>query len=134
MTTELPGAVERDLEELSRRRTGFVWPLLAVALLIYFVVLCALAYFPRLVSVRVVGSINLAYLLAVLVFLVTFAVAVVYARWARRSFDPLAAKINDALLAGGYDPRAEVVAEPPTHGEDRHDLPRAGLGERGVSR
>ena len=136
MTTELPEAVGRDLEELSHRRTRFVWPLLAVALLVYFVVLCALAYLPSLVSARVFGSINLAYLLAVLVFVVTFAVAVIYARRARRSFDPLAARINDALLSAGYDPRQEVVAEPSvtSRGESGHDTAGPGPRERGVSR
>lgn len=109
MTAGLPEAVRRDLEELSRRRSRFVWPLLAAALLYYFGVLGALAYFPSLVGSKVVGSINLAYVLAVSLFVVTFAVAVLYARWSRRSSDPLAASINDALVAAGYQPEADVV-------------------------
>jgi uncharacterized membrane protein (DUF485 family) len=109
MSGGLPEAVQADLEELSRRRTRFVWPLLAAALLYYFAVLGALAYLPDFVGARVVGSINVAYVLAVSMFVVTFAVAVIYARWSRRSSDPLAARINEALVAAGYDPEAAAA-------------------------
>lgn len=131
MTASLPGTVQRDLEELSRRRARFVWPLLVAALLFYFAVLGALAYLPSLVGTRVVGSINLAYVLAVSLFVVTFAVAVLNARWARRSSDPLAASINDALVAAGYQPGADVVEEAP-RGKERGGA-GAVRGERGAS-
>lgn len=134
MTAGLPGTVQRDLEELSRRRTRFVWPLLVAALLFYFAVLGALAYLPSLVGARVVGSINLAYVLAVSIFVVTFAVAVLYARWARRWSDPLAASINDALVAAGYNPGADVVEEAPSATSGKgHDGAGAVGGERGAS-
>jgi uncharacterized membrane protein (DUF485 family) len=42
------------------------------------------------VSLEVVGSVNVAYLLALLQFLSTFSVAIVYAWIAKRAIDPLA--------------------------------------------
>ena len=66
--------------------------------------LVALAYFPDLVSVKVWGSINLAYLLALAQFAVMFATAAARSWWARSVIDPLAAEARSRLVtevAGG---------------------------------
>lgn len=89
--------IERDLNQLSQRRTRFLWPLVGATLGTYIAVLIVLAYWPSLVATKVVGSINLAYILGVSQFLMTFAVAVLHARWAHRRVDPLAARIRGEL-------------------------------------
>lgn len=93
----IPDAVRADLETLARRRGRFVWPLLVGALSSYALVLLAFAYWPGLVRVKLVGAFNVAYLLAVSQFLMTFAVGLVYSSWARRVFDPIATQIRTEL-------------------------------------
>ncbi|TXN00752.1 DUF485 domain-containing protein [Methylobacterium sp. WL64] len=61
--------------------------------------LVTFAYLPDLVGVKVYGSINVAYLLAVSQFAVSFLIAAVYALWARKVLDPLTAEAR-ARLAG----------------------------------
>ena len=99
MTVPLPDSVRRDLEELARRRRRFVVPVLLGALGTYALVLLAFAYWPALVRQHVVGAFNVAYLLAVSQFVMTFVVGVVYSRWATRVCDPLAARIRAELDA-----------------------------------
>ena len=100
MTVLWPDSVRRDLEELARRRRRFVVPVLLGALGTYALVLLAFAYWPTLVRQHVIGAFNVAYLLAVSQFVMTFLVGVVYSRWATRVYDPLAARIRAELDAG----------------------------------
>jgi uncharacterized membrane protein (DUF485 family) len=51
--------------------------------------LLVLSYWPALVSVQVAGSINVAYVLALLQFLTTFSIAILYSLVARQAIDPL---------------------------------------------
>ena len=99
MTASLPDSVRRDLEELARRRRRFVVPVLLGSLGTYALVLLAFAYWPTLVRQHVIGAFNVAYLLAVSQFVMTFLVGVVYSRWATRVYDPLAARIRAELDA-----------------------------------
>src|SRR3989442_11832050 len=93
MGVDIPDAIYRDLEMLARRRGRFVWPLWVAALGSYALVLLAFAYWPGLVRRQVIGAFNVAYLLAVSQFVMTFAVGIAYSRWARRVSDPMAARI-----------------------------------------
>jgi uncharacterized membrane protein (DUF485 family) len=104
MTAAIPAAVRRDLGELARRRRRFVVPLLLGSLGTYALVLLAFAYWPALMRQHVVGAFNVGYLLAVSQFLMTFAVGVVYSRWAARVCDPLAARICTQLDALATEP------------------------------
>jgi uncharacterized membrane protein (DUF485 family) len=79
------------VREIARRRTGVVVPLLLCSLASYVATLIALSYFPRLVGYKISGAINLAYILALAQFAVTFLIALIYALWARRVLDPLVA-------------------------------------------
>jgi uncharacterized membrane protein (DUF485 family) len=99
MSVVMSDAVHRDVVELARRRRRVVVPLLLGALGAYALVLLAFAYWPGLVRRHVVGAFNVAYVLAVSQFLMTFAVGVAYSRWAARVCDPLAARIRAQLDA-----------------------------------
>jgi uncharacterized membrane protein (DUF485 family) len=80
------------VNEIARRRTQVVVPLFLCSFATYVATLLALSYFPGLVGYRILGSINLAYVLALAQFAVTFLTAFIYAVWARRAIDPLIAE------------------------------------------
>jgi uncharacterized membrane protein (DUF485 family) len=65
---------------------------LSTLLVLFLSTLLVLSYCPAIVSLQVVGSVNVAYLLALLQFLATFWIAIVYAWIAKRLIDPLAVK------------------------------------------
>lgn len=80
------------VKEIAHRRTQVVVPLFLCSFATYVATLLALSYFPGLVGYRILGSINLAYVLALAQFAVTFLTAFIYAVWARRAIDPLIAE------------------------------------------
>ena len=92
----LPSSLRTELDELARLRTRFVLPLLVGGLGAYFLVLAAYAYWPSFTRQPLAGAFNVAYALAVALFLMTFAIGVSYARWARRVYDPRAAELRQA--------------------------------------
>ena len=99
MPTPLPPSLRAELDELARVRTRFIVPLLVGGLGAYFLVLAAYAYWPSLTRRPLEGSFNVAYLLAVALFLMTFAIGASYARWASRVYDGRAAELRRALEA-----------------------------------
>jgi uncharacterized membrane protein (DUF485 family) len=109
----LPSSLRSELDALARLRTRFILPLLAGGLGAYFVVLAAYAYWPSLTRRPLAGAFNVAYLLAVALFLMTFAIGASYARWASRVYDPRAAELRRRLeahaAATGADSRPEAV-------------------------
>jgi uncharacterized membrane protein (DUF485 family) len=76
-------------------------PLFLCSFATYVATLVALSYFPGLVGHKIFGAINLAYVLALAQFAITFLTAFIYARWARRAIDPLVA---DAFAILGRSP------------------------------
>jgi uncharacterized membrane protein (DUF485 family) len=111
-------AVETDplLAELSGRHRRLVWPLVAFFLAWYLLLMLLAGYFPRLLSHRLGGHVNLAYLLALSQFPMTFLVAWRYSRGARRRLDPLTARLRAerAALLDAEAAQAQEVATWPT--------------------
>jgi len=97
----MPGALVADelIAEIGRRRQAFVHPLFLVAFSLFCSTLLAFAYLPDLVGYKVYGAINLAYVLALSQFGVTFVVAATYTRWARSAIDPLTHQARIRLAA-----------------------------------
>jgi uncharacterized membrane protein (DUF485 family) len=79
------------VKEIARRRAQVVLPLFLCSFATYVATLLALSYLPGLVGYKMFGSINLAYVLALAQFAITFLTAIIYALWARRKIDPLVA-------------------------------------------
>jgi uncharacterized membrane protein (DUF485 family) len=77
------------VKEIARRRRQVVVPLFLCSFATYVATLIALSYFPHLVGSKIFGAINLAYVLALAQFAITFLTALIYAVWARRAVDPL---------------------------------------------
>ena len=103
------------LDDLSARHRRLVWPLVVFFLAWYMLLMLLAGYAPRLLSRAVGGHVNLAYLLALSQFPMTFLVAWRYSRSARRRLDPLAARLRAERAARDADAaHAEEVSVWPT--------------------
>lgn len=78
---------------LHRRKTRFLWGLMAFSVGYYFLLPIGAAYFQDLFKVRVFGVLNVGLLFALSEFVVAWAIAVYYSRVANRDFDKLAREI-----------------------------------------
>jgi uncharacterized membrane protein (DUF485 family) len=94
-----PDVLDVDVRELKRRKLRISIPLLVVALGSYFLALLGFAYLPDFMGQKLVGAFNVAYLVAIAVFIITFAVAAIHARYANREIDPLAEQVRKRLEA-----------------------------------
>ncbi len=99
-------AITRDPRfiDLHRRKTAFLWGLMALSVAYYFLLPIGAAYFQDLFKIRVWGVINIGLLFALSQFILTWLVALLYARKSSRDFDLLAAQI----LAQFAGPNASV--------------------------
>ena len=88
-------AIIRDprFQELHRRKSRFLWGLMALSVGYYFLLPIGAAWFQPLFRLRVWGVINVGLLFALSEFAVAWAIAWVYSRRAGREFDKLAAQI-----------------------------------------
>jgi uncharacterized membrane protein (DUF485 family) len=96
-------AIDSDprFKELHRRKTRFLWSLMAFSIVFYFALPIGAAYFTELFKVKVWGVINFGLLFALTEFVVAWGIAYVYARKAN-AFDAMADEINrDAHAIGG---------------------------------
>ncbi len=82
---------------LHRRKSWFLFGLMAFSVLYYFLLPIGAAYYQPFFKIRVWGVINVGLLFALSEFVAAWAIAWVYARRAGREFDPLA-----AAIAGQY--------------------------------
>ena len=102
-------AIIRDprFQELHRRKSRFLWGLMALSVGYYFLLPIGAAWFQPLFRVRVWGVINVGLLFALSEFAVAWAIAWHYSRRAGREFDQLAAQIvadhaGPAAPGGGH--------------------------------
>ena len=79
-----------SLGRLAKRRSRLVVPLFGLSFGLFLSTLLVLSYCPSVAALQVAGSVNVAYFLALLQFLATFSIAIVYAWIAKRAIDPLA--------------------------------------------
>lgn len=101
-------ALIRDprFQSLHRRKSAFLWGLMAIALAYYLLLPIGAAYFQDLFKIRVWGVINIALLFALSQFVVAWAIAVIYSRRASRDFDLMAAELSAQF--SNAQPRAGV--------------------------
>ena len=104
-------ALIRDprFQSLHRRKSSFLWGLMALALAYYLLLPIGAAYFQGLFKIRVWGVINVALLFALSQFVVAWAIAVIYSRKASRDFDLMAAELS-AEFGGPVAPARPGVA------------------------
>jgi uncharacterized membrane protein (DUF485 family) len=95
--------IEADprFQELHRKKSVFLWSLMAFAVVYYFALPIGAAYFTDLFRVKVWGVINVGYVFALSEFIVAWGIAFVYARKAR-VYDAMAEDLaSDVYRAGG---------------------------------
>ena len=96
-------AIDADprFKELHRRKSAFLWGLMAFSVVFYFLLPIGAAYVPDLYAKKVWGVINFGLLFALSEFVVAWGIAFYYAKKANE-FDAMAAAINvDAHTIGG---------------------------------
>jgi uncharacterized membrane protein (DUF485 family) len=97
-------AVNADprFQALHRKKSRFLWGLMAFSVVYYFLLPIGAAYFTDLFKTKVWGVINFGLVFAWSEFIVAWGLAWIYARRANAEFDALAAEINrDAMKNGG---------------------------------
>jgi uncharacterized membrane protein (DUF485 family) len=97
-------AIDSDprFKELHRRKTTFLWSLMAFSVVFYFLLPIGAAYFTDLFKVKVWGVINFGLVFALSEFVVAWGIAFLYAKKANK-FDAMAEEINrDAHAIGAH--------------------------------
>lgn len=88
-----------EFQDLRRRFRRFVFPATAFFLIWYFLYVLIAAYAPGFMAIRLFGNINVGLVFGLGQFVTTFAITILYVRWANREFDPRAEAIADRMTA-----------------------------------
>ena len=80
-------------QALHRRKTAFLWGLMAFSVIYYFLLPIGAAYFQDLFKIKVWGVINVGLLFALSEFVVAWGIALYYSYVANNEFDRMAAEI-----------------------------------------
>ena len=86
-----------DFSELRHRFRRFVFPMTGLFLAWYFLYVLLADYAPGFMSHRIGGNINVALLFGLGQFVSTFAITMVYVRWANREVDPAAERMREQI-------------------------------------
>ncbi|MGQ0842398.1 DUF485 domain-containing protein [Actinokineospora sp.] len=92
-----------EFVELRRRLRRFVFPMTVLFLVWYLAYVLLADYAHGFMSTKVIGNINVALILGLLQFVSTFAITMLYVRYANRKLDPLASKLRETAEAGGAE-------------------------------
>jgi uncharacterized membrane protein (DUF485 family) len=96
-------AVEADprFQALHRDKNKFLWRMMLFALIYFFCLPIATAYFQDILKVKIWGVINVGLLFALSQFIVAWVIAIIYAKLANAEFDVRA----KALIADAHNIR-----------------------------
>lgn len=97
-----------EFVELRRKFRGFVFPATVFFLVWYFAYVLLTLFASSFMSQEIVGNINVGLVLGLLQFVTTFALTILYVRWADREFDPRADAIRRQLEG---DPQSAPAAD-----------------------
>jgi uncharacterized membrane protein (DUF485 family) len=97
LTTYRDVQLSPDFTELRRRFRRFVFPMTGLFLAWYFLYVLLADYAPGFMSHRIGGNINVALLFGLGQFVSTFAITLIYVRWADQKFDPDAKHLRDQI-------------------------------------
>lgn len=88
--------VQRSEEflQLRTRFRKFVFPMTGLFLAWYFLYVLLAAFAPAFMSQKLIGNFNVGLVLGLGQFASTFAITMIYARWADKHFDPTADKLR----------------------------------------
>jgi uncharacterized membrane protein (DUF485 family) len=88
-------------QALHKKKTAFLWGLMAFSVAYYFLLPIGAAFFQDLFKVQVWGPINVGLLFALSEFAVAWGVAIYYSKKANAEFDRMAAEIADDVARQG---------------------------------
>ena len=97
LTTYRDVQLSPDFSELRRRFRRFVFPMTGLFLVWYFVYVLLADYAHGFMSHKVGGNITVGLLFGFGQFISTFAITLLYVRWADQKFDPEAEKLRDLI-------------------------------------
>ncbi|TWD81174.1 uncharacterized membrane protein (DUF485 family) [Kribbella amoyensis] len=97
LTTYRDVQLSPDFSELRRRFRRFVFPMTGLFLVWYFVYVLLADYAPGFMSHKLVGNFNVGLLLGLGQFVSTFAITMIYVRWADREIDPAAERMRTLI-------------------------------------
>ncbi|QJW37223.1 DUF485 domain-containing protein [Cellulosimicrobium protaetiae] len=86
-----------EFQDLRRRFRNFVFPMTALFLVWYFVYVLLANYAHDFMSTKVWGNVTVGLLLGLGQFVSTFAITMIYARWANKRFDPAADELRHEI-------------------------------------
>ena len=86
-----------EFQELRRTFRRFVFPMTAFFLSWYFLYVLLSIFAPGFMGTRAFGNITIGLILGLGQLVTTFAITIIYARWANRRFDPLADRLGARL-------------------------------------
>ena len=89
-----------EFAELRRRFRRFVFPMTGLFLAWYFLYVLLSAFAPDFMGTKVLGNVTVGLVFGLLQFVSTFAITMIYARWADREFDPTADRLRQHMEAG----------------------------------
>ncbi|WP_310727302.1 DUF485 domain-containing protein [Streptomyces sp. N2A] len=89
-----------EFDELRRAHRSFAFPLTAAFIVWYLVYVVLSSYAGGFMATKVVGHLNVAFVLGLAQFVTTFLIAWWYSRHAARRLDPRAEAIKSRLEAG----------------------------------
>jgi uncharacterized membrane protein (DUF485 family) len=97
LTTYRDVQLSPDFSELRRRFRRFVFPMTGLFLVWYFVYVLLADYAHGFMSHKVGGNITVGLLFGFGQFVSTFAITLLYVRWADQKFDPEAEKLRNLI-------------------------------------
>ena len=86
-----------EFQALRRRFRRFVFPMTAFFLVWYLTYVLLADYAHGFMSTQVCGNINVGLLLGLGQFVTTFAITMIYARWANKKQDPMADELRQRI-------------------------------------
>ncbi|QIM22791.1 DUF485 domain-containing protein [Phycicoccus sp. HDW14] len=86
-----------EFQALRKKFRGFVFPMTGFFLAWYFLYVLLSIFAPGFMGQRVAGTITVGLLFGLGQFVTTFAITIIYARWANRELDPMAEQLGARL-------------------------------------
>jgi len=86
-----------EFDQLRSKFRKFVFPLTALFLAWYFLYVLLSSFAVDFMSTKVFGEINVGLIFGLLQFVSTFAITIIYVRWADRHFDPAAEALRERV-------------------------------------
>ena len=94
-------AAHASVRLLIDRKLQYLVPMTAIFMVSYIGLTILAAFAKDMIGTKVVGSVNLGFVLIVFNYLLSWVLAIVYGRVAAEKFDPLAAKAAAEISASG---------------------------------